>query len=62
MLRDRGRELPRLAGRSCTGVWRIRAVDLEDYIAEAYQRTAERIASGEITDDGEPGGFRRPAP
>jgi excisionase family DNA binding protein len=35
------------------GVWRIGANDLEDYIAEAYRRTAERIAAGEFKDDGE---------
>lgn len=36
------------------GMWRIGVEDLEDYIAEAYRRTAERIAAGEIVDDGEP--------
>ena len=30
------------------GMWRIGRQDLEDYIAEAYRRTAERIAAGEI--------------
>ena len=35
------------------GVWRIGANDIEDYIAEAYRRTAERIAAGEIVDEGE---------
>lgn len=35
------------------GVWRIGANDIEDYIAEAYRRTAERIAAGELQDDGE---------
>jgi excisionase family DNA binding protein len=35
------------------GLWRIGLQDLEDYIAEAYRRTAERIAAGELTDDGE---------
>lgn len=35
------------------GVWRIGTQDLEDYIAEAYRCTAERIAAGEIKDDGE---------
>ncbi|TQJ36754.1 hypothetical protein FBY36_4062 [Arthrobacter sp. SLBN-122] len=34
------------------GLWRIGRQDLEDYIAEAYRRTGERIAAGEITDDG----------
>nr|WP_015062493.1 helix-turn-helix domain-containing protein [Arthrobacter sp. J3.49]AFK89531.1 DNA binding domain, excisionase family [Arthrobacter sp. J3.49] len=33
------------------GFWRVGRQDLEDYIADAYQRTAERIASGELTDD-----------
>lgn len=35
------------------GVWRIGANDLEDNIAEAYRRTAERIAAGDLQDDGE---------
>lgn len=35
------------------GMWRIGVNDLEDYIAEAYRRTADRIAAGEIRDDGE---------
>jgi hypothetical protein len=34
-------------------VWRIGANDLEDYIAEAYPRSAERIAAGELHDDDE---------
>ncbi|MFB9651923.1 helix-turn-helix domain-containing protein [Pseudarthrobacter oxydans] len=34
------------------GVWRIGANDIEDYIAEAYRRTAERIAAGELQDEG----------
>jgi excisionase family DNA binding protein len=38
------------------GLWRIGLQDLEDYIAEAYRRTAERIAAGELVDDGEPDG------
>ena len=29
-------------------VWRIGANDVEDYIAEAYKRTAERIAAGDL--------------
>ncbi|WP_311380284.1 hypothetical protein [Arthrobacter sp. ISL-72] len=29
-------------------MWRIGVNDLEDYIAEAYRRTAEHIAAGEI--------------
>lgn len=35
-------------------MWRIGVNDLEEYIAEAYRRTEERIASGEIVDDAEP--------
>lgn len=35
------------------GVWRIGANDVEDYIAQAYRRTAERIAAGELKDDGD---------
>ncbi|WP_457966869.1 helix-turn-helix domain-containing protein [Arthrobacter sp. D1-29] len=35
------------------GMWRIGVEDMEDYIAEAYRRTAERIAAGEIVDDGD---------
>jgi excisionase family DNA binding protein len=38
------------------GMWRIGRQDLEDYIAEAYRRTAERIAAGELVDIGEPEG------
>lgn len=37
------------------GVWRIGVQDLEDYIADAYRRTAERVAAGELKDDGGPG-------
>ncbi|ADX75340.1 DNA-binding protein, excisionase family (plasmid) [Pseudarthrobacter phenanthrenivorans Sphe3] len=33
------------------GFWRVGRQDLEDYIADAYRRTAERIATGEFTDD-----------
>lgn len=36
------------------GLWRIGANDIEDLIAEAYRRTAERIAAGEIVDEREP--------
>ncbi|WP_247040368.1 helix-turn-helix domain-containing protein [Arthrobacter rhizosphaerae] len=36
------------------GMWRIGRQDIEDYVSEAYRRTAERIAAGEIEDDGEP--------
>jgi prophage regulatory protein len=35
------------------GMWRIGRQDLEDYIAEAYRRTAERIAAGELDDAGQ---------
>ncbi|QOD05666.1 helix-turn-helix domain-containing protein [Pseudarthrobacter sp. BIM B-2242] len=34
------------------GVWRIGANDIEDYIAEAYRLTAERIAAGDLRDQG----------
>lgn len=34
------------------GLWRIDRKDLEDYISEAYRRTAERIAARDISDDG----------
>lgn len=34
------------------GMWRIGRQDVEDYIAEAYRRTAERIAAGELVDAG----------
>lgn len=37
------------------GVWRIGATDIEDFIAEAYRRTAERVIAGELKDEGEPG-------
>ncbi|MBT2547217.1 excisionase family DNA-binding protein [Arthrobacter sp. ISL-65] len=33
------------------GLWRIGIQDLEDYIVDAYRRTAERIAAGELADD-----------
>ncbi|MDQ0923370.1 excisionase family DNA binding protein [Pseudarthrobacter sp. W1I19] len=35
------------------GLWRIGLQDLEDYIAEAYRRTASHIAAGDLPDDGE---------
>lgn len=35
------------------GMWRIGRQDVDDYIAEAYRRTAERIAAGELEDGGE---------
>ncbi|MCD4849679.1 helix-turn-helix domain-containing protein [Arthrobacter sp. AK01] len=31
-------------------VWRIGANDVEEYIAEAYKRTAEHIAVGDLPD------------
>ena len=34
------------------GLWRIGRQDVEDYIDQAYQRTAERIAAGELEDEG----------
>jgi excisionase family DNA binding protein len=33
-----------------SGLWRVATKDLEDYIDQAYQATADRIAAGEITD------------
>ena len=33
------------------GLWRIGLQDLEGYISDAYQRTAERIAAGDVADD-----------
>lgn len=37
------------------GMWRIGRQDVEDYIAEAYRRTAERIAAGDFDDAGSGG-------
>lgn len=37
------------------GMWRTGRQDLEDYIEQAYRCTAERIAAGELEDDGESG-------
>jgi excisionase family DNA binding protein len=34
------------------GLWRIGAQDLEDFIANAYDRTTARIASGELEEGG----------
>jgi excisionase family DNA binding protein len=34
------------------GLWRIGRQDIEDYVSDAYRRTAERIATGELVDDG----------
>lgn len=31
------------------GLWRVSVTDLEDYIANAYQETAAKIASGNIS-------------
>lgn len=36
------------------GIWRIGVNDLEDYILAAYQRTEERIASGEVVNEAQP--------
>lgn len=36
------------------GMWRVGHQDVEDYIADAYRRTAERIAAGDLEDEGEP--------
>ncbi|PTT62356.1 helix-turn-helix domain-containing protein [Arthrobacter sp. HMWF013] len=35
------------------GIWRIGASDVEDFITDAYRRTAERIAAGEVNLEGE---------
>ena len=32
------------------GAWRIGVNDVEDFIAEAYRKTAERIAAGDLGD------------
>lgn len=37
------------------GLWRIGLQDLEGYISDAHQRTAERIAAGDVADDGAEG-------
>lgn len=37
------------------GLWRIGRQDVEDYIEQAYRRTAERIAAGELEDGTETG-------
>ncbi|MGK3957507.1 helix-turn-helix domain-containing protein [Arthrobacter sp. R4] len=37
-------------------VWRVRQDDLEAYIESAYEKTAERIASGQIPDGDARGG------
>ena len=33
------------------GLWRVGNADLDDYVAEAYRVTAEKIAAGEIEGD-----------
>lgn len=33
------------------GMWRIGVKDLEDYLEQAYQRTADRIKAGDIMDE-----------
>lgn len=33
------------------GLWRVSSSDLENYIADAYKVTAEKIAAGEVTDE-----------
>lgn len=38
------------------GQWRIGRQDIEDYVTAAYRRTEERIATGELIDEGEPDG------
>lgn len=38
------------SGQDNRGVWRIGANEIEELIAEAYRRTAERIAAGEVED------------
>ena len=35
------------------GMWRIGREDVEDYIDQAYRRTAARIAAGELEDAAE---------
>lgn len=35
------------------GTWRVRQDDLEAYIEAAYEKTAERIALGQIPDGGD---------
>lgn len=37
------------------GLWRVASADLENYIADAYQATAEKIAAGELTDEKDSG-------
>jgi excisionase family DNA binding protein len=35
------------------GLWRVGRQDIEDYVRDAYRRTADRIEAGELVDDGE---------
>jgi excisionase family DNA binding protein len=35
------------------GMWRIGRQDVEDYIDQAYRRTTERIAAGDLEDGAE---------
>jgi excisionase family DNA binding protein len=37
------------------GIWRVREDDLAAYIEAAYEKTAERIASGQIPEGDAPG-------
>jgi len=46
--------LPTKSGQDKRGLWRIGRQDIEDYVSEAYRRTAERVAAGGLMDDGEP--------
>ncbi|WP_406636952.1 helix-turn-helix domain-containing protein [Pseudarthrobacter quantipunctorum] len=32
------------------GLWRVGRQDVEDYIADAYRRTAEQLTAGELED------------
>lgn len=41
------------------GLWRIGRIDVEDYIAEAYRKAAERIEFGGVDDEAPP---RSPGP
>lgn len=35
------------------GLWRIGTADMEDFIAKAYERTAARIAAGDLEEGAE---------
>lgn len=35
-------------------MWRVAAVDLDSYIADAYRITAEKIAAGELHEEEDP--------